>query len=107
VHAAQGLAALQPRVQALLGRLGSGVDALVAAAPDQATGSGGRWDVRDRIGLRGDVFGAREPLWLDALLPVVSVLLPGSCSSNARVHTAVPPQLLERRESYDPLARCR
>ena len=65
----QGLEALQPRLQAWLGRMGSAADALLAATQPAGAGS---WDLENKVGL-AVAFGLgadRAPVvWLDLLLP--------------------------------------
>lgn len=65
----QGLEALQPRLQAWLGRMGSAADALLAAAQPAGAGS---WDLENKVGL-AVAFGLgadKAPMvWLDLLLP--------------------------------------
>ena len=73
----QGLAALQPKMQAWLGRLGSWADALAlgpVAADLQGQAISKRWDAKDMIGLKVSFRGmerADPVLWLDNLLPMV------------------------------------
>jgi hypothetical protein len=71
---AQGLLALQPRLQAWLGRMGGLADALVRAA--LPAGRGARWGMEDRVGLQvafGEeaLGGAQLRVWLDSALPQV------------------------------------
>lgn len=76
----QGLAALQPKMQAWLGRLGSWADALAlgpVAADLQGQAISKRWDAKDMIGLKVSFPGmerADPVLWLDNLLPMVGHL---------------------------------
>ena len=73
----QGLAALQPKIQAWLGRLGSWADPLAlgpVAADLQGQAISKRWDAEDMIGLKVSFPGmerADPVLWLDNLLPMV------------------------------------
>ena len=73
----QGLAALQPKMQAWLGRLGSWADALAlgpVAADLQGQAVSKRWDAKDMIGLKVSFPGMQRAdpvLWLDNLLPMV------------------------------------
>jgi hypothetical protein len=86
----QGLAALQPRVQSLLGRLGGAAAALVLRpatheAVDRATSR--RWDAQDRLGLRLALSGMEDAvLWLDSLLPLVSL----ACACEEHWSTYLP-----------------
>ena len=73
----QGLAALQPQMQAWLGRLGSWADALALGpvALEQEQDISRRWDAKDMIGLKVSFPGMENSnpvLWLDSLLPLVS-----------------------------------
>ena len=73
----QGLAALQPKMQAWLGRLGSRADALAlgpVASEQNGRAISKRWDAKDMIGLKVSFPGmerANPMLWLDSLLPLV------------------------------------
>ena len=74
---AQGLAAVQPKMQAWLGRLGSWADALALGpvAAEQEQDISKRWDAKDMIGLKVSFLGMENSnpvLWLDSLLPLVS-----------------------------------
>jgi len=74
---AQGLVALQPKLQAWLGRMGGLADALVRAA--LPAGRGARWGMEDRVGLQvafGEeaLEGAQLKLWLDSALPQVRTM---------------------------------
>ena len=87
-NSAQGLAAVQPKMQAWLGRLGSWADALalgpVAAEREQDISK--RWDAKDMIGLKVSFPGMENSnpvIWLDSLLPLVSLCM-------ARVPSARP-----------------
>ena len=76
--AAQGLAAVQPKMQAWLGRLGSWADALALGpvAAEQEQDISKRWDAKDMIGLKVSFPGMENSnpvLWLDSLLPQVSL----------------------------------
>lgn len=65
----QGLEALQPRLQAWLGRMGSAADALLAAAQPAGAGS---WDLENKVGLAvafGQGADKAPVVWLDLLLP--------------------------------------
>ena len=84
---AQGLAAVQPKMQAWLGRLGSWADALalgpVAAEREQDISK--RWDAKDMIGLKVSFPGMENSaavLRLDSLPPLVSLYV--SILSSAR-----------------------
>lgn len=76
-ESSQGLAALQPKMQAWLGRLGGWADALAlgpVAADLQSQAISKRWDAKDMIGLKVSFPGmerADPVLWLDNLLPMV------------------------------------
>lgn len=71
----QGLSALQPKIQAWLGRLGAAADALVVApsSPDHTDrATSRRWDAHDKIGIKVPLPGLEEPVvWLDTILPLV------------------------------------
>ena len=65
----QGLEALQPRLQAWLGRMGSAADALLAAAQPAGAGS---WDLENKVGLAvafGQAPDKAPVVWLDLLFP--------------------------------------
>ncbi len=73
----KGLAALQPRILAWLGRAGGNAAALVES-PIVGQGPGGaspsaRWDSEDRLAIEVSSSGPKEglTLWLDSLLPRV------------------------------------
>ena len=82
----QGLAALQLKMQAWLGRLGSWADALAlgsGCADLHGKAISKRWDVKDMIGLKVSFPGMQRAdpvLWLDNLLPMV-----GLCYASAIV----------------------
>ena len=79
--AVQGLRALQPRIQAWLGRMGGAAEVLAAppAVAQQATGQAApdtvaRWDSEDKLGISVPFPGDQEAtLWLDSVLPRVSI----------------------------------
>lgn len=85
--AVQGLAALQPKVESWLGRLGGAAAALVVRPADSEAGqalSRRRWDVQDKIGIKAALPGLEDPvLWLDTLLPLVCLPAPHACSTAA------------------------
>ena len=76
-NSAQGLAAVQPKMQAWLGRLGGWADALAfgPVAVKQEQNISKRWDAKDMIGLKVSFPGMEKSdpvIWLDSLLPLVS-----------------------------------
>ncbi|KAK9826371.1 hypothetical protein WJX81_003941, partial [Elliptochloris bilobata] len=81
----QGLATLQPKLQAWLGRMGSAADALVVAStPAGAV----RWDLEDKVGLQvafGQGAGKQPLVWLDLMLPQVADMAERSPDRQARV----------------------
>ena len=90
---AQALEALQPKLQAWIGRMGMAADALVGAA--QPAGAG-RWDIENKVGVEV-TFGqdgasaaplATEPsiVWLDLLLPQVNACF---CTQSDELHPKI------------------
>lgn len=81
--AMQGLRALQPRIQAWLGRMGGAAEVLVSppagvqqAVPQAAPDIVARWDPEDKLGISVPFPGDQEAtLWLDCVLPRVSICL--------------------------------
>ncbi|KAK9829312.1 hypothetical protein WJX72_005143 [[Myrmecia] bisecta] len=91
----QGLQALQPRIQAWLGRIGDAADALVTGAPADADaagapGTGGgqrRWDRQDLVCISVPVpeMQAQARLSLDLLIPQAAELAEKSADRATRV----------------------
>ena len=86
----QGLRALQPRIQAWLGRMGGAAEVLASpsAVVQQAMAQGApdivaRWDSEDKLGISVPFPGDQEAtLWLDSMLPRVSTQ---SCLQSSRL----------------------
>eukprot|EP00891_Asterochloris_glomerata_P007060 jgi/Astpho2/7060/Aster-x0303 len=78
----QGLCALQPRIQAWLGRMGGAAEVLVSppaglqqAVPHAAPDIVARWDPEDKLGISVPFPGDQEAtLWLDCVLPRAAYL---------------------------------